>query len=191
MRSRNFEIEGPIEVIPKRFADSRGYFSETFRLNELRHHIGNVEFVQVNESFSVHSGTIRGIHFQTPPKDQGKLVRCVVGAIFDVAVDLRGGSPSFGRWIAVTLSAATGNQLWIPSGFGHGFSTLEPNCVVSYAVTDYYSPDNDMGVAWDDPDLAIDWPDSADPQTLSEKDRLQPRLAELPNYFRAKDRKCG
>jgi dTDP-4-dehydrorhamnose 3,5-epimerase len=191
MEFRALEITGPAEVLPRRFADDRGYFSEVFKLNEFERQIGPVDFVQVNESLSVRPGTVRGIHFQTAPRPQGKLVRCVSGAIFDVAVDLRRDSPSFGRWVSATLTGTEGNQLWIPAGFGHGFTTLEANSIVSYRVTDYYSPEHDKGVAWDDPDIGIVWPDIADPETLSPKDRRQPALADLPAYFSMKDSQCA
>jgi dTDP-4-dehydrorhamnose 3,5-epimerase len=191
MEFRTFEIAGPVEVTPQRHTDDRGYFAEILRMDDLCRQIGEVEFVQVNESLSIHTGTIRGIHFQIPPEAQGKLVRCVAGAIFDVAVDLRQESPSFGKWLAITLTAGRGNQLWIPPGFGHAFSTLEPNSIVSYRVTDYYSREHDMGIAWDDPDLAIDWPDSVDEQTLSSKDRSQPAFRDFPAYFSMKGDQCA
>jgi dTDP-4-dehydrorhamnose 3,5-epimerase len=111
--------------------------------------------------------------------------------LLDVAVDLRQGSPTFGRWISVVLSAEQNNQLWVPVGFAHGFCTLEPETVISYRVTNYYSAENDKGVAWDDPDIAVEWPEVADPDTLSAKDRRQPRLADLPHYFSMKDQRCA
>jgi len=163
--------------------DDRGYFSETFRLDEFRDRAGPVEFVQDNQSLSVRTGTIRGIHFQSQPAAQGKLVRCLSGAVFDVAVDLRQRSGTFGRWAAVTLTPENGNQLWIPAGFGHAFCTLQSQSVISYRVTNYYSREHDKGVAWDDPEIGIDWPEIADPATLSGKDRQQPALSELPAYF--------
>jgi dTDP-4-dehydrorhamnose 3,5-epimerase len=191
MDFRTFELEGLVEVTPRRFNDGRGYFSEIFRADVLSKHIGDRNFVQENQSLSIPVGTIRGIHFQVGPAVQGKLVRCVAGSIFDVAVDLRRGSSSFGRWISVILSAETGNQLWIPEGFGHGFCSLEPQSIVCYRVTDYYSPEHDKGVAWDDADLAIDWPDVADARTLSPKDKLQPTLMELPAYFSMEHSRCA
>jgi len=183
MNFRSFRLKGVLEVRPAKVEDDRGYFSETFRLDKFAAHAGPVQFVQDNQSLSVRTGTIRGIHFQSPPAAQGKLVGCVAGRLFDVAVDLRRNSPTFGRWISVVLSPEESNQLWIPEGFGHGFCTLEPNSVVSYRVTSYYSPANDQGLAWDDPQIGIEWPDCADPQSLSPKDRKQPSLAELPSYF--------
>jgi dTDP-4-dehydrorhamnose 3,5-epimerase len=185
---REFEIDGLFEIRPRKIADERGYFSEIFRLNAFRERVRDAEFVQDNQSLSMRAGTIRGLHFQTPPAAQGKLVRCLAGKLFDVVADLRRGSPTFGQWLAVTLSAEENNQLWVPIGFAHGFCTLEPNTVISYRVTDYYSPENDKGVAWDDPDIAVDWPSVADPDTLSAKDRQQPRLADLPAYFSMEDR---
>ena len=186
MKFRTFEIEGPLEVEPRKIEDDRGYFSETFRLGEFAKRVGSVDFVQDNQSLSVRSGTVRGIHFQTRPAAQGKLVRCLAGSLLDVAVDLRSDSQTYGRWISVILTPERINQLWIPVGFGHAFCTLEPNSVISYRVTDYYSPEHDKGVAWDDPDIAVDWPDFADTSTLSGKDRKQPSLAELPSYFSLK-----
>lgn len=187
MDVRTFEIEGPLEIIPRKFEDSRGYFSEIFRLDTFAEHAPGVEFVQDNQSLSAKTGTIRGIHFQSPPAAQGKLVRCLAGRLVDVAVDLRSDSPTFGRWISVVLSPDENNQLWVPAGFGHAFCTLEPNSIIGYRVTNYYSPENDKGVAWDDRQIAIDWPEVADPDTLSAKDRVQPRLVELPAYFAMKD----
>lgn len=183
MEFRTFAIEGPLELVPRKIEDARGYFSETFRLAAFIEHAGPVEFVQDNQSLSARAGTIRGIHFQSRPKAQGKLVRCLAGSVLDVAVDLRTGSPTYGQWIAVTLTPEENNQLWIPVGFGHAFCTLEPNSVIAYRVTDYYSPENDKGVAWDDARIGIEWPSVADAETLSAKDREQPALSELPAYF--------
>jgi dTDP-4-dehydrorhamnose 3,5-epimerase len=187
MGFRPFDLPGPLEIQPSRIADERGYFSEIFRLHEFSKHVPGVEFVQENQSLSVGVGTLRGIHFQAPPATQGKLVRCLAGAIFDVAVDLQQESPTFGKWIAVVLSSDKNNQLWIPAGFGHAFCTLEANSIVSYRVTAYYSSSHDKGLAWNDPDVAIEWPDIANPESLSTKDRNLPRLAELPAYFSMKE----
>jgi len=180
---RPLEIDGLVEIIPRRIDDGRGYFSEVFRSDRFSEHVGPVDFVQDNQSLSIRSGTIRGIHFQSHPAGQEKLVRCIVGSLFDVAVDLRSGSSTYGRWVSVVLTPEQNNQLWIPVGFGHGFCTLEPNTVVQYRVTNYYSADDDKGVAWDDPTIAVEWPDGADPDTLSAKDRQQPKLVDLPAYF--------
>ena len=187
MDVRSFEIEGPLEIIPRKIEDSRGYFSEIFRLDNFAEHAPDVEFVQDNQSLSVKTGTVRGIHFQSHPMAQGKLVRCLAGRLLDVAVDLRNDSPTFGQWVSVVLLPEQNNQLWVPVGFGHAFCTLEPNSVISYRVTSYYSPEHDKGVAWDDADIGVDWPDAADPETLSRKDRMQPRLVDLPAYFSMKD----
>lgn len=187
MEFRTFDIDGPIEIIPSKIEDERGYFSEIFRIDAFSKLAPQTQFVQDNQSLSVRAGTIRGLHFQTGPFAQGKLVRCLAGCLFDVAVDLRVDSPSHGKWISVVLSAEYNNQLWVPPGFGHGFCTLVANSVIGYRVTQYYSREHDKGVAWDDPQIAIDWPEIADPETLSVKDRQQPRLAELPSYFTISD----
>lgn len=187
MEFRTFALDGPLEIVPHKISDDRGYFSEIFRIDRFRERAGTLDFVQDNQSLSVRTGTIRGIHFQAHPAAQGKLVRCLAGKVFDVAVDLRCDSPTFGQWIATTLSPDLNNLFWIPSGFGHAFCTLEPNSVISYRVTNYYSPDHDKGLAWDDPAIAINWPDVADRDTLSAKDRVQPALADLPAHFSTKD----
>ncbi len=186
MEFRTFGLGGPLEILPRKIEDERGYFSEVFRAADFADRAGETDFVQDNQSLSVRAGTIRGIHFQSPPAAQAKLVRCLAGRLFDVAVDLRSDSPDYGRWVATTLTADANNQLWIPAGFGHAFCTLEPNSVISYRVTSYYRPENDRGVAWDDADIAVDWPEIANPATLSPKDRNQPVLAELPRYFSTK-----
>jgi len=183
MQLRSLTIGGLYEIVPKRFEDSRGYFSEIFRQGWFKDSIADVDLVQENQSLSVAKGVIRGLHYQRAPMGQGKLVRCLSGSIFDVAVDIRAGSPTFGKWEAVTLSAEAGNQLWIPEGFLHGFCTLEANSVVCYKVTNYYSGEHDAGVAWNDPDIGIAWPAVADASSLSKKDTEQPRLADLPAQF--------
>lgn len=188
MQFRTFDISGPIEILPTKIEDERGYFSEVFRLEPFVERAGEVEFVQDNQSLNVRTGTIRGIHFQALPAGQGKLVRCLSGSVFDVAVDLRWDSPTYGRWVSVILTPQSNNQLWVPVGFGHAFCTLEPSSIVHYRVTSYYSPQHDGGVAWDDPDIAIDWPDVADPDTLSAKDRVQPSLVDLPKHFSVEGR---
>lgn len=170
-------------LIPRHIGDERGYFAETFRADLFAQHVREYSFVQDNESRSVRVGTIRGLHFQSFPHAQGKLVRCTAGALFDVAVDLRQGSPTYGQWISETLTPDNGKQLWIPPGFAHGFCSLEPDTVICYKVTDYYNAGCDKGLAWDDPAIGIDWPDVADPDTLSLKDRKQPLLSDLPAYF--------
>ncbi len=180
MDFRFFPIEGPFEIVPEKITDERGYFAEVFRSNRFSELAGAVEFVQENQSLSVHAGTIRGIHFQLAPAAQGKLVRCLSGSLIDYAVDLRGNSPTFGQWISTVLTLEQSNQLWVPVGFGHAFCTLEPSTIVSYRVSSYYSPTHDKGVAWNDKDIDIDWPATANPDTLSAKDRAQPSVADFP-----------
>lgn len=187
MESERFNLAGPVVLRPRRHKDARGYFAETFRADAFAEVIGAAAFVQENESLSARAGTVRGLHFQAAPFAQGKLLRCVAGALLDVVVDIRNGSPGFGRWLGVELSAEQGNQLWVPPGFAHGFCTLIPDTVIAYKVTAYYSQAHDLGLAWDDPAIGIDWPALADPDTLSAKDRVQPRLADLPTYFRHED----
>jgi len=172
------------EIRPVRHADPRGFFAEIFRETVLRQHGIDASFVQENHSLSVDRGVVRGLHFQTPPESQAKLVRVGAGSILDVAVDIRLGSPSYRRHVAIVLSAAEGNQLFVPEGFAHGFCTLEPNTEVVYKVNRYYSAEHDRGLLWDDPALAIDWPVSSAAALLSDKDRRQPLLIELPPYFR-------
>lgn len=171
-------------VVPKRHGDARGWFSETYRADLLAEAgIADV-FVQDNQSFSAPVGTVRGLHFQTPPMAQGKLIRVLRGAILDVAVDLRRGSPSYGRHVAVRLDAETGHQLYVPIGFGHGFCTLEPDTTVAYKVSGgLYSPTHDGAIAFDDPDLAIDWPFGRDRASLSPKDAAAPSFARFDTPF--------
>ena len=172
------------EIRPVRHHDPRGFFSEIFREAVLREHGIEVSFVQENHSLSVDRGVVRGLHFQTPPAAQAKLVRVAAGSILDVAVDIRRGSPSYGRHVAVVLSAAEGNQLFVPEGFAHGFCTIEPNTEVVYKVNRYYSREHDLGVLWNDPAFGIAWPIPETTALLSDKDRRQPAFAELPAYFR-------
>jgi dTDP-4-dehydrorhamnose 3,5-epimerase len=171
------------EIRPVRHRDSRGFFSEIFREDVLRRHGVDVAFIQENHSLSVDRGVVRGLHFQVPPKAQAKLVRVAAGAVFDVTVDIRWGSPSYGRHVAIVLSAADGNQLFVPEGFAHGFCTLEPNSEIVYKVNRYYSAEHDRGLAWNDPELGIAWPVSAAEALLSDKDRGQPPLAALPPHY--------
>lgn len=165
-------------IKPKRHGDSRGFFSETYHRRDLALAGVYLDFVQDNHSLSAERGVIRGLHFQIPPCAQDKLVRVSRGSIFDVAVDLRKGSPTFARYVSVVLSAAEWNQLLIPVGFAHGFCTLEPGVEVDYKVTAHYSPEHDRGILWNDPDLAIPWPVAPGEAILSEKDRRLPRLSE-------------
>ncbi|MEO0983316.1 MAG: dTDP-4-dehydrorhamnose 3,5-epimerase [Pseudomonadota bacterium] len=172
-----------ILVTPKRFGDERGYFSETFQAARYAENGIDVPFIQDNHSLSRPAGVLRGLHFQIPPRAQDKLVRCTRGKILDVAVDIRVGSPSFGRHVAVELTAENGEQLFVPKGFAHAFCTLTPDCEVQYKTSDYYAPDCDKGLAFDDPALELAWPSPAADLILSEKDRKHPPLSELPAYF--------
>ena len=178
------DIPDVLLVEPRKFGDSRGFFSEVFNAKALSDHIGLVNFVQDNHSLSQKKNTLRGIHFQTPPYAQDKLVRCVRGAILDIAIDLRQGSPTFGKSVHAELSAENWRQLYVPKGFGHAFLTLTADVEVIYKVTDYYAPDHDGGIIWNDPDLAVDWglgPD--DVVELSAKDAVLPRLANIETPF--------
>lgn len=183
MLIERLKIHDLLLLTPARHGDERGFFSETFRTDCLQDHGVMAPFVQDNHAFSAQRGVVRGLHFQLPPHAQGKLVRCVRGAILDVAVDIRTGSPTYGHHVAAELSAANWRQLWIPPGFAHGYATLEENCEVLYKATDYYAPACDRGISWDDPALGIDWRVSANEAILSERDRQQPRLAECAPAF--------
>lgn len=180
---KRLAIPEVILLSPQIHRDARGFFSETYNARALAEAGITADFVQDNHSLSVEVGVIRGLHFQIPPHAQDKLVRVTKGAIFDVAVDIRQGSATYGQHVAVELSASNWQQLWVPKGFAHGFCTLEPNSEVVYKVTDYYAPDCDRGLAWDDKSLAIDWPLAGDVAVLSDKDQRHPTLAELPTCF--------
>lgn len=170
-------------VTPKKFGDHRGFFSETWSSNAFAEAGLDLDFVQDNQSLSASVGTLRGLHFQSPPFAQDKLVRVTRGRILDVAVDIRASSPTFGKHVAVELSAENWKQLLVPVGFAHGFVTLEPDTEVLYKVTAPYAPENDHGLAFDDPALGIDWRLPLSGLTLSDKDRKHPRLAEMLRYF--------
>jgi dTDP-4-dehydrorhamnose 3,5-epimerase len=167
-------------LTPLRFTDHRGYFSETYSRRRYAEMGVDVDFVQDNHSMSRLVGTLRGLHFQAPPHAQGKLIRCGRGAIFDVAVDIRRGSPSFGKWVGYLLTAENGHQLYVPVGFAHGFVTLEPDSEIVYKCTDYYAPETEGAVRWDS--CGIDWPLSVDP-ILSDKDAIAPALADFGSPF--------
>jgi dTDP-4-dehydrorhamnose 3,5-epimerase len=170
-------------LVPDIFRDERGAFSETYSLRALEAAGIGTNFVQDNHSVSRSKGVVRGLHFQKPPHAQAKLVRVAHGAIFDVAVDIRKGSPTYGRHVSAILSADNWAQLWIPVGFAHGFCTLEPNTEVIYKTSAYYAPECDSGVRWDDPTLAIAWPVSASDAILSNKDRSLGDFASLLPLF--------
>ncbi len=167
----------------RRFVDERGWFAETFSARRLQASGIDCTFVQDNQSYSVTVGTIRGIHFQAPPHAQAKLVRCIKGSIMDYAVDLRRGSPTYGRSVGVELSAENGKQLFVPIGFGHAFITLEPDVEVAYKVSDFYAPECEGGVSWDDPSIAIDWPLQAGVPVVSAKDGVLPLLSAFDSPF--------
>ncbi len=184
MKVEILPLAGLAKIIPTRLGDHRGYFSEVFKDSWFRENVADVTFVQENESLSAAVGTVRGLHFQLDPFAQGKLVRCLAGRIFDVAVDIRVGSPTYGQWYGCELSKENGEQLWIPGGFAHGFATLVPDCVIFYKVTAPYSAVSDRGLLWSDPEIGIEWPVPLDNAVLSDKDKLQPRLADLPPSFK-------
>lgn len=168
-----------LHVTPRRFEDTRGWFSETFNAARAAEWGIDVPFCQDNHSLSAHAGTLRGLHFQTAPHAQSKLVRCLRGRIFDVAVDIRRASPTYHKWVGVELSAALGNQLFIPAGYAHAFLTLEDDCEVAYKVDAYYAPEADGGIAWNDPDIGITWPATGGTPLLSDKDAALPKLSEI------------
>ncbi|MBP2303240.1 dTDP-4-dehydrorhamnose 3,5-epimerase [Azospirillum picis] len=170
-------------IRPKKFGDHRGFFSETYSKRAFEAAGLMLEFVQDNQSLSAEIGTVRGLHYQLPPFAQDKLLRVVRGAVFDVAVDIRRDSPTFGQHVSAVISAAEWNQILIPVGFAHGFCTLEPDTEVIYKVTNLYSPEHDRGLLWNDPDLGIDWPVAAGAARLSDKDHNNPRLAQAAELF--------
>ena len=175
-------LSGVFKLIPARFGDHRGFFSESWNKQKLEGAgLQLPEFVQDNHSLSREVGTVRGLHFQSPPHAQGKLVRCGRGAIFDVAVDVRKGSPTYGQWVGETLSFENGVQLWIPAGFLHGFMTLEPDSEIIYKCTDHYAPDCDGAVKWDS--CGIDWPLDGITPVISEKDEVAQSLADFDSPF--------
>ena len=177
--------DNPVQLIePRRLGDARGWFTEVYSERAFAARGIDCRFVQDNHSLSVPTWTLRGLHFQTPPHAQAKLVRCVRGRIFDVAVDVRDGSPTFGKWVGTELSADNGRQMFVPAGFAHGFLTLEPDCEVSYKVSDVYAPECDGGIRWDDPAIGIDWPLPAGVRPeLSPKDAALPLLADWRSPF--------
>jgi len=170
-------------VTPKKHGDARGFFSEVYKQSDWRAAGLDLGFVQDNHSMSAEVGTLRGLHFQTPPFAQDKLVRVVRGRILDVAVDIRRSSPTFGKYVSVELSAENWKQLLVPIGFAHGFITLEPDTEVLYKVTALYSAASDRGLAWDDPDLGIAWPLPPAGPMLSDKDKKWPHLRDLAEVF--------
>lgn len=178
------EIPEVLRLLPRRFEDARGFFSEVWNVRRLAAVSLDIAFVQDNQSLSHRAGTVRGLHYQAPPHAQGKLVRVVRGAIRDVAVDVRQGSPTYGRWVSEDLSAANGAQLWVPRGFLHGFVTLEPDTEVLYKVDAHYDAASDGAVRFDDPDLAIDWGLDPAEAVLSDKDAAAPLFRDFVTPFR-------
>lgn len=173
----------PQLITPRRFQDARGWFSESYN-KRLAAELGiSDNFVQDNHSLSVTKWTIRGLHFQVPPHAQAKLVRCIAGAIWDVAVDVRNGSPTFGKWVAAELTASGGEQLYVPVGFAHGFLTLTDNAEVAYKTSDYYAPDCDGGIIWNDREIAIEWPKIGGEPVLSDKDQVLDTLRNFSSPF--------
>ena len=173
-----------ILVRPRRFEDGRGYFTETYRQTLYDQNGVPGPFVQDNRSLSRPRRVIRGLHFQTDPSAQGKLIRCTRGAIFDVAVDIRKGSPTYGQHVGAELTEAGGEQLYVPVGFAHGFCTLMEDCEVDYKVSAYYDPSSERGILWNDPELAIVWPLPDVEPTVSERDAGLPLFRDLPEFFR-------
>jgi dTDP-4-dehydrorhamnose 3,5-epimerase len=178
-----FGIPGPMLITARSFADGRGVVEETYSQRHFAALGIPDRFVQDNESRSERAGTVRGMHFQAPPRAQAKLVRVLSGAILDMVVDLRRSSPSYGRHLAIGLDAAERHQLYIPAGFAHGFCTLEPGTIVAYKASAPYTPELDRCLAWDDPDLALPWPFAPAEVVLSDRDRRAPRLRDLPACF--------
>ncbi|WHZ37755.1 dTDP-4-dehydrorhamnose 3,5-epimerase [Sagittula sp. MA-2] len=175
-------LDGLLVLMPRRFGDDRGFFCESWNKQRMAEAGLHYDFVQDNHSLSAAAGTLRGLHYQCPPHSQAKLVRCGRGALYDVAVDIRLGSPSYGQWFGIELSFENGRQLMIPEGFLHGFVTLEPDTEIVYKCSDFYAPDCDGSVAWNDPEIGVDWPLDSAP-VLSEKDANAPRLANIGNPF--------
>jgi dTDP-4-dehydrorhamnose 3,5-epimerase len=183
VEKRRLELDGLLELRPARSFDERGFFSEVWRDEWVADEWPDVRFVQDNHSFSASRGVLRGLHFQRPPAAQHKLVRVARGSIFDVAVDVRRRSPTFGRWAGLIVSAAEWNELFIPQGFAHGFVALEDSTEVFYKVSAPYAPELEQSVRFDDPAIGIDWPIEADALIVSAKDRAAPLLADVESGF--------
>lgn len=183
MQIEETALPGVLILTPRRFGDDRGYFSEVWNRETLRKAGIDIDFVQDNHSLSRPVGTVRGLHYQSPPHAQDKLVRCGAGVVFDVAVDARAGSPNYGQWVGVELSAENGCQLLIPKGFLHGFVTRAPNSELLYKCSDVYAPDCDGAVRFDDPDLGIDWGIDSATAILSDKDRKAQSFADFTSPF--------
>ena len=183
MQLDELSLPGAYILTPKRFGDERGFFSETYNRTAFDEIAPGIEFVQDNHSLSRQAGVLRGLHFQLPPHAQGKLVRVPRGRVLDVIVDLRVGSPTYGSHESVELSADNWQQLWVPAGFAHAFCTLEPDTEFCYKVTELYAPASDSGIAFDDPDLGIEWPFNDDTLILSDKDRKLQAFKDFQSPF--------
>ncbi|WP_048849291.1 dTDP-4-dehydrorhamnose 3,5-epimerase [Tanticharoenia sakaeratensis] len=183
MKVERLDIPEVILVTPSRFTDNRGFFSETYNYDSMRKAGIEPAFVQDNQSLSVAKGVVRGLHCQVAPKVQGKLVRCTRGAIWDVAVDARTGSPTYGKWVAAELSEENWSQLWVPPGFLHGFVTLTENAEVQYKCTDVYDKASERAVIWNCPEIGIKWPIAENEAVLSDKDKVAPHFSEARGWF--------
>ena len=183
MEIRETRIPEVLIISPQKHGDHRGFFSETYNSSTMQKMGVDISFVQDNQSLSGAAHTLRGLHYQAPPFAQDKLVRVIRGAVLDVAVDIRRGSPTFGKHVAEIISAKEWNQILVPKGFAHGFITLEPNTEVLYKVSNYYAPKFDFGIKWNDPKLGIEWGAEVANVTLSEKDQRQPMLSEIESPF--------
>ncbi|MCM2505772.1 dTDP-4-dehydrorhamnose 3,5-epimerase [Aureimonas altamirensis] len=180
---RKLALPEVLEVKPRKFGDDRGFFAETYNRERFHDHGVAIDWMQDNQSFSAEAFTLRGLHYQEPPFAQDKLVRVLKGRILDVAVDIRTGSPQFGRWVSLELSADDFNQILVPAGFAHGFLTLEPDTEVFYKVSARYSAEHDRSIRFDDPDIGIDWPLEGRTPILSAKDAAAPRLSQIQTPF--------
>ncbi len=187
MEIRELSLPGVYEIIPKKFGDERGFFSETYSSAALAKFGLPTNWVQDNQSYSKQQYVLRGLHYQTPPKAQDKLVRVVRGSILDVAVDIRQGSPHFGKWVSLVVSASAWNQIFVPKGFAHGFLTLEPDTEVIYKVSELYAPDSDRGIQWNDPAIGVDWPLQGQKPVLSAKDEIAEPLIQHVTGFKFGD----
>ena len=183
MQIEKTALSGVLILTPARHGDARGFFGESWNRATLRAHGINIDFVQDNHSFSERAGTVRGLHYQIPPHPQTKLVRCGRGRLYDVAVDIRRGSPSYGNWVGVDLSFDNGRQLLVPEGFAHGFVTREPDTEIVYKCSDHYAPDCDRALCWNDAEIGIDWGLEGTASILSDKDAAAPALADLDSPF--------
>jgi dTDP-4-dehydrorhamnose 3,5-epimerase len=183
LKVRSLRIDGVMVLTPHRFGDERGHFFETYRASDFAVFGIDASFVQDNQAKSAYAGTIRGLHFQAPPDAQAKLVRVLKGSIFDVAVDLRRASPTYGRWVGAVLTAAGREQIYVPRGFAHGYCTLEADTEIAYKCDGYYAPEREGGVNFADPGLGIQWPIAPADAVVSDKDRRQPRLIEIMSPF--------